>query len=53
MIDVFAQVTICEINRRPTLLYVVLFGTVCIELMLEAREQVTNASQECNCKLLN
>ena len=53
MSDVFAQVKMCERNRRPPLIYVVLFGTVCLGLLLEAQDPVTNASQKRDFKILN
>ena len=53
MSDMFAQVKVCKRNRRPPLLSVVSFGTVCIGFLLEAREPVTNASQKRDLRLLN
>ena len=53
MSDVFAQVKICERNRRPPILSIVLFGNVCIGLLLEAQEQVTYAYQGRDFKLHN
>ena len=46
MSDVFAQVTMCKRNRRPPLLYVVSFGTICLVLLLKGKEKVTNVSQK-------
>ena len=46
MSDVFAHMTMCERNRRHPLLYVFLFVTACLGLLLEAQEAVTNASQD-------
>ena len=53
MSDVFAQVKKCNKNRLPTLIYVVSFGTTCLSLLIEAREAVMNASQDCDFKLHN
>ena len=53
MSDVFVKVTISERNRRPLLIYVVSFGTVCLGFLLEAREPVMNVSQKRDLKLLS
>ena len=51
--DVYEQVKMCKRNHLPPLLYVVSFGTTCLGLLLEAREPVTDASQDSDLKLQN
>ena len=53
MSDFSAHVTMCKINSRPPLLYIVLFRTACLSLLLEARKPVTDVSQDRDFKLHN
>ena len=53
MSDVFTQTTMCKRNRCCPIISVVSFGTVCIGLLIEAREPVMDASQDCDFKLHN
>ena len=53
MSDMFTHVTMCDRNHLPPLLSVVSFVTACLGFLIEAQEPVTDASQDCNFKLLN